>query len=201
ELRVEIGKGTDRTSVRRAERRAKAAEAEVRARQKTFAEVAYLAHETKAGGFKNAKHAAQWITTLETYAFPTLGEKSVAEIRAGDVVETLKPIWHEIPETASRVAQRIGAVMRYAEAHGSDRVAYLAHETKAGGFKNAKHAAQWITTLETYAFPTLGEKSVAEIRAGDVVETLKPIWHEIPETASRVAQRIGAVMRYAEAHG
>ncbi len=118
ELRVEIGKGTDRTSVRRAEREAARQAAAAKSSAKTFAEVAYLAHETKAGGFKNAKHAAQWITTLETYAFPTLGERSVADIRAGDVVETLKPIWHEIPETASRVAQRIGAVMRYAEAHG-----------------------------------------------------------------------------------
>lgn len=118
ELRVEIGQGTDRISVRRAEHEAAQQAAEARADEKTFAEVARLAHETKAAGFKNVKHAAQWITTLETYAFPFIGEKAVAEIRAGDVVEVLRSIWHEKPETAGRVAQRIAAVMRYAEAHG-----------------------------------------------------------------------------------
>ncbi len=117
-MRVEVAKGEDPVTKRRREKQAEQEAAEVRASQKTFEEVARLAHETKAAGFKNAKHSAQWITTLETYAFPTLGERPVGDIRAGDVADVLRPIWHEIPETASRVGQRIASVLRYAEAHG-----------------------------------------------------------------------------------
>jgi len=117
-MRAAVESGTDPVTQRRRERKAAKEAAERRANQKSFAEVARLAHETKAKGFKNDKHAAQWITTLQTYAFPLIGDKPVADIRAGDVVEVLKSIWHEKPETASRVAQRIAAVMRYAEGHG-----------------------------------------------------------------------------------
>jgi len=117
-MRVKVADGADPVTERRRVREAERQAAVEREKQKTFEEVAYLAHEAKSASFKNAKHAAQWITTLQTYAFPTIGEKPVADIRAGDVAETLRPIWHEKPETASRVAQRIAAVMRYAEAHG-----------------------------------------------------------------------------------
>lgn len=117
-MRVKVADGADPVTARRRQREAEQQAAEAKSNAKTFEEVARLAHETKAAGFKNDKHAAQWITTLETYAFPTLGTKPVADVRAGDVVEVLRPIWHEIPETASRVAQRIAAVLRFAEAHG-----------------------------------------------------------------------------------
>lgn len=116
ERRVEIRKGTDETSVRRAER-AKAAQAEGQAKQKTFAEAARAAYEVKRPTFKNDKHASQWITTLETYAFPTLGARPVAEIRAADVKDAILPIWHEVPETARRTLQRVMSVLEYAEAH------------------------------------------------------------------------------------
>ncbi|MCL4182436.1 MAG: tyrosine-type recombinase/integrase [Burkholderiaceae bacterium] len=113
-LRVAIAAGADPVTQRRAARKA----TEARANQKTFKEVANLAHADRAAGFKNAKHAAQWITTLETYAFPTLGEMPIADIHAANVADVLRPIWHNKPETASRVGQRIATVMRYGEAHG-----------------------------------------------------------------------------------
>ena len=61
--------------------------------------------------WKNAKHRAQWISTLETYAFPSLGALKVNEITRRRVIETLSPIWGSKPETARRVRQRIRAVM------------------------------------------------------------------------------------------
>lgn len=152
-MRAAVESGTDPVTQRRRERKAAKEAAEQRANQKSFAEVACLAHEAKAPSFKNAKHAAQWITTLETYAFPTIGDKPVAEVRAGDVVETLKPIWHEIPETASRVAQRIGAVMRYAEAHGwTDRAPVKAALELLGkqGAKSESHPALPIADMPRF---------------------------------------------------
>ncbi len=83
----------------------------------TFKKAAEAVHETLRPGWKNEKHAAQWITTLTTYAFPKIGERPVGEIAVGDVLDVLKPIWNKKAETARRVRQRLDAVMRWAVAH------------------------------------------------------------------------------------
>ena len=57
--------------------------------------------------WKNAKHAEQWSSTIETYAVPTLGQLRVKDITRGDILEVLKPIWTEKPETASRLRGRL----------------------------------------------------------------------------------------------
>ncbi|MEZ5653524.1 MAG: tyrosine-type recombinase/integrase [Burkholderiaceae bacterium] len=84
----------------------------------TFRKTAAAVHETLSPSWRNAKHAAQWINTLSTYAFPLLGERSVGSIGVADVLSVLRPIWQEKPETARRVRQRVDSVMRWAEAHG-----------------------------------------------------------------------------------
>ncbi len=77
----------------------------------TFAEAAELVHGEHLSTWKNPKHAAQWITTLRTYAFPHLGAKQIDQIETPDVLRALSPIWLTKPETARRVRQRIGTVM------------------------------------------------------------------------------------------
>jgi integrase len=62
----------------------------------------------------NAKHLRQWESTMETYVYPKIGERLVAEIRSGEIIEILEPIWHEITETAHRVLQRITVVFDFA---------------------------------------------------------------------------------------
>ena len=61
--------------------------------------------------WKNTKHRAQWLSTLETYAFPTLRSLRVNKITRRQVVDALSPIWTSKPETARRVRQRIRSVM------------------------------------------------------------------------------------------
>ncbi|WP_319825819.1 tyrosine-type recombinase/integrase [Thalassovita sp.] len=85
---------------------------------KTFKEAAQELIESKRPGWKNAKHAAQWASTLEAYAFPKLGQMQVAKVETADVIGALKPIWADKPETANRVRQRIEAVIDYASALG-----------------------------------------------------------------------------------
>ena len=68
------------------------------------------------GSWRNAKHGAQWRSTLETYAFPALGALAVDAITRRHVVDVLSPIWTAKPETARRVRQRIRAVMDRAAA-------------------------------------------------------------------------------------
>jgi integrase len=75
------------------------------------------------------------------------------------------------------------------------------HEIHLPTWRNAKHAAQVITTLETYAFPLFGKASVADVATADVLAALTPIWTVKPETAKRVRLRIGVVMKWIIAQG
>ena len=88
------------------------------AKPTTFKDAALELIENKRPGWKNAKHAAQWTSTLEAYVFPRIGQVHVAKIETADVIGALKPIWSLKPETANRVRQRLGAVLDYATALG-----------------------------------------------------------------------------------
>ncbi len=93
-----------------------------KARQKsetpTFETVARKVHAAIAPTFKNRKHAAQWLTSLETYAFEHIGSLPVDRIRQADVLRVLSPIWTTKEETAGRVHQRIAKVLDWAKSHG-----------------------------------------------------------------------------------
>lgn len=84
----------------------------------TFEESARKVHALHKPTWKNEKHAAQFLATLETYAFPKLGRVKVQDVTTGDILAVLMPIWTTIPETARRVRQRIGTVLKWAIAQG-----------------------------------------------------------------------------------
>ena len=69
-------------------------------------------------GWRNAKHANQWPITLATYVSPVFGKVPVNAVDVGLVMRAVEPIWHEKPETASRVRGRIEAVLDWAAARG-----------------------------------------------------------------------------------
>ena len=83
----------------------------------TFAQVFAQVMEIKAAELRNAKHAAQWRSTIETYAAPLLPLR-VTDVRPSDVAACLRPIWTTVPETARRVRGRVEYVMEFAEALG-----------------------------------------------------------------------------------
>lgn len=111
--RKQVLEGIDPIDRRRAERLAMAAAA---AKAVTFEAAAGRYMAAHGGTWKNAKHAAQWQSTLQTYAFPVLGDLDVRAIDVGLVLKVLEPIWHDKPETASRVRGRIEAVLDWATA-------------------------------------------------------------------------------------
>jgi integrase len=84
----------------------------------TFEEASRKVHKIHEPTWRNKKHAAQFISTLETYTFPRIGKLKVSEVTTADVLAVLQPIWLEKPETARRVRQRIGTVMKWAVANG-----------------------------------------------------------------------------------
>ena len=84
----------------------------------TFESAAREYYDSIKARFRNARHCASWLSSLEAYAFPIIGAQRVNMIDAPAIHSALSPIWLTIPETARRVRQRIGLVLDYAKAKG-----------------------------------------------------------------------------------
>lgn len=82
-----------------------------------FKTAAETLHKDLLPSWKNAKHRQQWINTLTEYAFPVLGSLKLNEIQPGHIADVLRPIWLSKVETASRLKQRIHAVLAWGCAH------------------------------------------------------------------------------------
>lgn len=114
-----IADGIDPIEHRRAERARRAsAQADAARKNCTFADCAKEYHLNNAEDWKNAKHSAQWINTLTTYAFPKFGELPIGQVTRDHIRAALLPIWKTKAETASRVLQRIRTVINYGAAMG-----------------------------------------------------------------------------------
>ncbi|CAM8846180.1 Integrase [Burkholderia pseudomallei] len=68
--------------------------------------------------WKNEKHAAQWGSTIETYANPIIGNLMVTEIDTDEIMRVLEPIWAEKTETATRLRGRIESILAWATVRG-----------------------------------------------------------------------------------
>ncbi len=85
----------------------------------TFAQALETVIAIHAPGWKDrAGSVRQWRSSLARYALPRIGAKGVDAVTAADVMDVLLPIWSTKRVTASRVRQRIGAVMKWAIAQG-----------------------------------------------------------------------------------
>ena len=114
----------------KAERRAEKA-AEVMPTFGAFADEYIETHRPK---FRNAKHAAQWESTLGDTYCKALRSLPLDEVDTAAVLDVLKPIWQRIPETASRLRGRIENVLDAA---------------KARGFRQGENPAAWRGHLKT----------------------------------------------------
>jgi integrase len=84
----------------------------------TFKQCAERHIDAHEAGWKNAKHRAQWKSTLATYAYPVFGGLPVAVVDTALVLKAIEPIWLTKPETADRVRGRIQAVLDWACVRG-----------------------------------------------------------------------------------
>ncbi|MGO9431228.1 tyrosine-type recombinase/integrase [Rhodoblastus sp.] len=96
----------------------KAAAQDAKVKAVTFKEAARRYIDAHRAAWKNVKHAAQWKSTLETYAFSIFGSIPVGDIETSHVLAALEPIWQAKPETASRVRGRIEVILDFAKARG-----------------------------------------------------------------------------------
>jgi integrase len=121
EARDAIKKGTDPIEVNKAARSALKAS---RAAALTFKQCAAKYIAAHKAGWKNEKHAGQWLTTLETYAYPEIGDLLVRDVGVTNVLAILEKkesadaptFWNAKTETASRVRGRIESVLDWATA-------------------------------------------------------------------------------------
>jgi integrase len=94
----------------------------------TFKQCAEKHIEAHEAGWKNAKHRAQWKSTLATYVYPVIGGLPVAAIDTALVLKAIEPMWATKPETAARLRGRIEAVLDWA---------------RARGFRHSENPARW----------------------------------------------------------
>jgi len=99
----------------------------------TFDEAAKAAHQARVDEFKNPKHRAQWISSLEAYASPKIGKLPVDTIELPHVLGVLEPIWRSKTETATRLRQRIEATLAWAT---------------TAGYRRGDNPARWDGNLE-----------------------------------------------------
>ncbi|MDT7486029.1 tyrosine-type recombinase/integrase [Citrobacter koseri] len=113
ELRKQIRNGIDPLEEKHAH---KAHQEKQAHKKKTFVDCAEDVIEIKSKELKNQKHIAQWRSTLETYAYPVIGQKAISEVTRADLLTILEPVWLTKNETASRLRGRIETIIDYAKA-------------------------------------------------------------------------------------
>jgi integrase len=107
--------GIDPIEARRAAREETRLDA---AKAMTFQECAERYIASHCAGWRNAKHAEQWESSLRRIAFPVIGALAVQAIDTSLVMKVIEPIWEEKPETASRVRGRIESILDWAKVRG-----------------------------------------------------------------------------------
>ena len=152
---------------------------------------------TKSWVFRYRHRVTKRLTELGLGSFPdvSLGE---ARDKAAGMRALLRNKKDPKAETA---AQRAEAKAAEAKSITFDEAAAKCIAGKFPGWDNAKHAQQWANTLKTYASPVLGSLPVDVIDLALVLKVLDPIWATKNETASRVRQRMEAVLSWAKVSG
>ena len=99
----------------------------------TIRESAFAYIEAKRSEWSNKKHAQQWTNTLDTYVFPKIGDYLPSEVDLSAIESVLRPIWSQKTETATRIRQRLEAILDWTIVHG---------------YRAADNPARWKNNLE-----------------------------------------------------
>ncbi|WP_167553434.1 tyrosine-type recombinase/integrase [Paracoccus yeei] len=144
---------------------------------------------------KNAKHKAQWESTLMTYAVGVarenrkaprgrlapegigkngIGDKLVADLTKHDIAAILEPIWTTIPETAKRLRGRIEAVIRWADGQEN---------------RDRDNPARWVDLKHNGRLFRRGDKKTASISHPALAEKDAPAWFADLRTRPSISAR------------
>jgi integrase len=167
-----------------AEKREAAAKAKVEsAKATTFKQAAERYIASHEAGWRNAKHAAQWTSTLETHVYPEIGDLPVAAVDTALIVKVLGPIWTTKAETASRVRGRIEAILDYA---------------KALGLREGENPGRWKGHLDNLLPRVSKAKAAVRRETGRGEHHAALPWHKLPAFMAELRQRDGLAARALE---
>ena len=92
--------------------------AKAKSNMPTFREAADKVYEAKRPTMRSEKNAKLWLSRLERYAYPFIGDMPVDRIGREDVLRVLTPIWTEKADTARKLRQAVRAILAWADGHG-----------------------------------------------------------------------------------
>jgi integrase len=207
--RLQLLNGIDPVEARK---QAKATVALAAAKAVTFEQAARSHFEAIRSKWRSRAHAAEYIGSLERHVFPVIGALPVSGVDTGLVLKCLEPIWQTVPETASRVRQRIEAVLDYATVRNlrvGDNPArwsgHLEHTLPGRAGTAVKHFSA-LPYAEIPAFMAeLRQRDGTDSRALEFTilcaarsgEVLRATWNEISHNAWSIP---GARMKSGKAH-
>jgi integrase len=165
-------------------REAKAERIAAAAKSISFGEVAADYYRAHSPSWKHVKHVAQWRATvlgLTLAGKPAAGDYCralrplpVAQIDTPLVLQVLRPLWHDKPETMSRVRARIAAVLDYA---------------KASGYRTGDNPASW---------DVIGKLLPARSKVAPVNHFEAVDYREVPAFVAELRKREGTSARALE---
>jgi integrase len=88
------------------------------ARAVTFRTAARQYFDTHQAKWSNPKYRGEFLTTMETYVFPTFGELPVQMIDTPLVIKVIEPIWLTKNKTAGAIRGRIESVLDWSSVRG-----------------------------------------------------------------------------------
>lgn len=140
---------------------------EEKAMQWTFRSCAEAYIKLRAPGWRNSKHASQWANTLETYAYPTIGDMLVRNINIGHIMTIMEPHWNTKNETINRVRNRIELVLDWA---------------KVRKYRTGENPARWKGNLDKAGFaernkvaPVTGHRALKAVEMFGFMERLRKV--------------------------
>ncbi len=104
----------------------------------TFRRCAEAYIKATAPSWRNKKHAKQWTSTLEAYAYPTIGDLMVRNVTKAHIIQIIEPHWATKNETINRVRNRIESVLDWA---------------KQRNLREGDNPARWAGNLDKAGFP------------------------------------------------
>jgi integrase len=125
-----LAEGVDPMAHKQARRAAAEVAAAGAATFRAFAEDYVRSHQH---AWRSEPHRVQWTNSLERFAYPVIGHLPVRVIDTPLVLRILQPIWHTMPETASRVRGRLERILSAA---------------KVAGLRSGENPAAWRNHLE-----------------------------------------------------
>lgn len=153
----------------------------------TFKEAALEVHGLSKPTWRNDKHGDQWLNTLEKFAFPHFGAKPIDAVSNTDVLTALTKIWNTHPETARRVKQRIGSVMKSGIAQG------FRSDNPAEAISKAlpKHDRSKVQHRKALPYTNVAA-AIEKVRASNASAVTKLAFEFLVLTATRSAETRGA---------